>query len=68
MLTIIKEHDHPSMIDQVDTITRDVGLATMIATMRAINLPQGIGQAVKKEASVETAGFTERMTQEEIGQ
>jgi hypothetical protein len=32
----IKEHDHPSMTDQEDTITRDAGLATMIAATRAI--------------------------------
>jgi hypothetical protein len=36
MLTTIKEHDHPSMIDQVDIITKDAGLAMMIATTRAI--------------------------------
>jgi hypothetical protein len=36
MLTTIKEHGHPSMIDQVDTITRDAGLAVMIAATRAI--------------------------------
>jgi hypothetical protein len=36
MLTTIKEHDRPSMIDQVDIITRDVGLAMMTATTRAI--------------------------------
>jgi hypothetical protein len=29
MLTTIKEHDHPSMIDQVDIITRDVVLAIL---------------------------------------
>jgi hypothetical protein len=36
MLTIVKEHEHPSMTDQVDTITRDVGLAMMTATTRTI--------------------------------
>jgi hypothetical protein len=36
MLTTTKEHDHPSMIDQVDIITRDVGLAMMIAETRTI--------------------------------
>jgi hypothetical protein len=41
MFTTIKEHDHPSMIDQVDIITRDVGIAMMIAATCAIKYPQG---------------------------
>jgi hypothetical protein len=40
----------------------------MIAATRAIKYPQGTGQEVKKEASIEIAGITERMTQGEIDQ
>jgi hypothetical protein len=35
MLITIKEHDHPSMIYQVDIITRDIDLAMMIAATRS---------------------------------
>jgi hypothetical protein len=36
MCITIKEHDHPNMLDNVDIVTRDIGLAMMIAAIRAI--------------------------------
>jgi hypothetical protein len=57
--TTTKGHGRPSTIDQIDIITRDIGLEMMMATTRATRLPQGIRGTARKEVSIGTAGITE---------
>jgi hypothetical protein len=52
MLITIKEHAHPSMIDQADTTTRGAYLVIKKTTSRATKYPQGTRGATKKEVSI----------------
>jgi hypothetical protein len=68
MRTTTKGHGHPSVIDQIYIITRDVGLTMTMAATRTTRLPQGIREVAKWKVNVGTAGTAEEMIQEEIDQ
>jgi hypothetical protein len=67
MLTTIKEHDHPSMIDQVDIITRDIGIAMMTAATRAIKYPQ-VQDKGEEGGERRNSGYHRKDESGEIGQ
>jgi hypothetical protein len=61
MLITIKEHVHPRMIDQADTITRGADLVMKTAASRTTKYPQGIGAATKKGVSIRAESIIKKI-------
>jgi hypothetical protein len=61
MLITTKEHAHQSMIDQVDRITRGLGLVTKTTASRATKYPQFTGGATKKEMSIRVGSIIKKI-------
>jgi hypothetical protein len=61
MLITTKEHVHQSMTDQVDTITRGVGLVMKTTASRPTKYLQGTGGATKKEMSIRAGSIIKKI-------